>query len=208
MLVLRAAGRDHAARTVPALGHLSRVRVGVPGEGYPAQSAGAIEAAGPTGTGQTIPRPTMEWRRMSVKAQHTCVVDWDGTAVPGMWPKQSTEFMPGFTEAMFQLHEAGLHIIIDSARLSPLNPGGRGERDPALVFGEMQYVRNMLDNAGLTFIDIWTGPGKPTGFVYVDDRAERYHGRKGSWKAMVVKILARASVEKPLFPAMKARTDA
>ena len=69
--------------------------------------------------------------------------------------------------------------------------------------GSCRYIRDMLDAAGLTFTDIWTGPGKPTGFVYIDDRAERYHGRTGSWKAMTRKILMRAEQEDPKFPAMR-----
>ena len=138
----------------------------------------------------------------SEKAQHTVVIDWDGTAVPAAWPEQPQEFMPGFVEAVNRLHDAGLQTLIMSARLSPLEPGSLTERDPALVWGELNYIRRMLDDAGLQQTNIWTGPGKPTGFVYVDDRAERYHGRPGSWRAMTEKILVRAAQEDPLFPAI------
>jgi hypothetical protein len=139
----------------------------------------------------------------SERAQHTAVIDWDGTAVPAAWPEQPQEFMPGFLEAVFKLHAAGLHTLIASARLSPLEPGSLTERDPAAVWDEWNYIRNMLDDHGMRETNIWTLPGKPTGFVYVDDRAERYYGRPGSWKAMTEKILMRAAAEDPRFPAVK-----
>lgn len=138
----------------------------------------------------------------SERAQHTVVIDWDGTAVPAAWPEQPKEFMPGFLEAVYKLHASGLHTLILSARLSPLEPGSFKERDPALVWGEVNYIRDMLDEHGMRETNIWTGPGKPTGFVYVDDRAERYHGRPGSWKALTEKILIRAAEEDPKFPAV------
>jgi len=132
---------------------------------------------------------------------HTVVVDWDGTAVPQMWPARATEFMPGFVEAMRTLHAQGFRILIASARLSPLDPWTGKERDPSYVFAEAQYMRNMLDEHGLTFIDVWTKPGKPGGSVYIDDKAERYGGRPGSWRAVTEKILMRLGKEEPIFPA-------
>lgn len=138
----------------------------------------------------------------SESAQHTVVIDWDGTAVPAAWPERPDEFLPGFVEAVNKLQDAGLHTLIFSARLSPYEPGSLTERDPALVWEEVQYIRDMLDNAGLRSTNIWTGQGKPTGFVYVDDRAERYNGRPGSWRAMTQKILIRAAQENPRFAAV------
>lgn len=138
---------------------------------------------------------------MSNQPVHTVVVDWDGTAVPQMWPERAMEFMPGFVEAMRTLHAQGFRLIIASARLSPLDPWTGKERDPAYQFAEVQYMRNLLDEHGLTFIDIWTKPGKPGGSVYVDDKAERYGGRPGSWRAVTEKILMRLGKEEPIFPA-------
>jgi hypothetical protein len=130
---------------------------------------------------------------------HTAIIDWDGTAVPSMWPEQPTEFMPGFVENMHRLHGEGWKITIFSARLSPYDPWTSLERDPAIVAAEHQYVRMMLDLHGLTFVDVWRKSGKPGGDVYVDDKAERYGGRPGSWTRVVDKILTRAGV--PVFPA-------
>ena len=130
---------------------------------------------------------------------HTAIIDWDGTAVPAMWPEQPTEFMPGFVQAMHRLHEAGWKIVIFSARLSPYDPWTSRKRPAAHHAQEFQYIRHMLDEAGLTFVDIWRKEGKPGGSVYVDDKAERYNGRPGSWRRVTDKILARAG--EPYFPA-------
>lgn len=133
---------------------------------------------------------------------HTIIVDWDGTAVPSMWPDRPTEFMPGFVHAMRRFHKAGLRITIFSARLNPFDPwsGGTLRRTDATIFEETQYVRMMLDRAGLTFVDIYTKEGKPGGTVYIDDKAERYGGRPGSWAKMEEKVLLRCGREEAAFP--------
>ena len=131
--------------------------------------------------------------------RHTAIIDWDGTAVPAMWPERPTEFMPGFIRNVQRLHAAGWKVTISSARISPWDPWTSMRRPAAHVAEEVGYIRNMLDEAGLTYVDIWTKEGKPGGDVYVDDKAERYHGRPGSWDAVVSKILVRAG--EPTFPA-------
>lgn len=133
--------------------------------------------------------------------RHTAIVDWDGTAVPSMWPERPQEFMPGFVRNMRRLHEAGWGVTIFSARLSPWDPFTFQRRDRAVIVSETQYVRDLLDRHGLTFVDIWTKEGKPGGDVYIDDKAERYTGRPGSWDAVVNKVLLRHDGAAPLFPA-------
>ncbi|MDE2103107.1 MAG: hypothetical protein KGL39_38030 [Patescibacteria group bacterium] len=135
---------------------------------------------------------------------HTAVIDWDGTAVPAVWPARPTEFMPGFVKNMKRLHRAGVRLVIFSARLSPWDPWTGARRDPSHVFEETQYVRDMLDKHGLGFIDIWTKDGKPGASVYVDDKAERYGGRPGSWDKVTDKILLRLGKEEAVFPVMDA----
>lgn len=129
---------------------------------------------------------------------HTAIIDWDGTAVPAVWPERATEFMPGFVQEMRRLDRAGWVITIFSARLSPYDPWTSRRRPDAVVQDEINYVRQMLDDHGLTFIRVWTLPGKPGGDVYVDDKAERYGGTPGSWRRVVDKILLRAG--EPVFP--------
>lgn len=65
-------------------------------------------------------------------------------------------------------------------------------------------MRDMLDRAGLGFIDIWTKEGKPGGSAYIDDKAERYSGRAKSWDKVTDKILLRLGKEEAVFPAMNA----
>jgi hypothetical protein len=132
---------------------------------------------------------------------HTIVVDWDGTAVPSMWPEKPSEFMPGFVKNMHRLHDAGYHIVIDSARLNPNDPWTGQERDSSYRFGEIQYIRDLLDRHGLGFIRIHTKLGKPGGSVYVDDKGERYGQRPGSWDKVTDKIMLRLGKEAAVFPA-------
>jgi hypothetical protein len=135
-------------------------------------------------------------------AVHTIIVDWDGTAVPAQWPDRPTAFMPGFEKAMRTFHKAGFRLTIQTARISPYDPWTGDRRDPSYSAAEIQYIRGMLDAAGLTFIDIWTREGKPGGSVYIDDKAERYGGHTKSWDAMTVRVMARLGKEDAVFPAM------
>lgn len=138
--------------------------------------------------------------------RHSLAIDWDGTVVVPAWPEQTREFMPGAVEALKKLAEHA-HIFIWSARISPLDPFTGIERDAAHVLSEVQYIRDTLDEAGLHMIDIWTRPGKPGATVYVDDKAERYHGRPGSWAALTEKILARMADTPAEFPALVGSDD-
>lgn len=97
--------------------------------------------------------------------------------------------MPGAVDA---LHDLAKHarLTIYSARLAPVYPDG-STRPEAEAAAEVSYIRQMLDDAGLTMVDIHTSPWKPSAIAYVDDRAERYTGRPGSWKAMKEKLMAR-----------------
>jgi hypothetical protein len=122
-----------------------------------------------------------------------------------MWPEKPTEFMPGFVDACAPCTTPGIRLIIASARLNRRPLDGEGARSLVRV-RESQYMRHMLDQHGLTFIDIWTKPGKPGGSVYVDDKGERYGGRPGSWRAVTEKILMRLGKEEPVFPAFPHRS--
>lgn len=129
------------------------------------------------------------------EAAKRVVVDWDGTAVKAKWPEQTREFMPGFVDAMRRFHEAGFPIIVDSARFNPCDYYTQRvtERGKAQAQAERAYVRDALDEVGLSFVAVHEGPGKPTGMVYVDDKAERYNGGNNSWKRMVDRVLIRHS---------------
>jgi hypothetical protein len=131
---------------------------------------------------------------------HTVVLDWDGTLVTNEWPGMGT-WQPGAIQACQKLHAAGIRLVVFSARLSPWDPFTFIEREPAIVAEQVQIVRGMLDDAGLTYVDIWTLPGKPGGDVYVDDKAERYNGTPRAWDRLTEKILVRLGKEDAAFPA-------
>lgn len=132
--------------------------------------------------------------RTPPEAAKRVVVDWDGTAVVAKWPEQTREFMPGFVNAMRRFHEAGFPIVVESARFNPCDYYTQRptERAAAQAAAERAYVRDTLDEAGLSFISIHDQPGKPTGMVYIDDKGERYNGGNNSWARMVERVLIRA----------------
>lgn len=129
---------------------------------------------------------------------HTVAVDLDGTLVENTWPTIGS-WKPGAIQAMRDLNAAGIHIVLHTSRIAPVNPWGE-ERQPHEVYEEIARVRARLDEAGLTFIHIHTGAGKPGATVYVDDKAERYTGRPGSWRKLVPKLLARCKLPTSEFP--------
>lgn len=131
--------------------------------------------------------------------RHTIVLDLDGTLITNKWPNIG-DWQPGAIEACQRLHAKDIRLVVFSARLSPFDPFTFKERNPAQVETAIRAVREMLDEAGLTYVDIWTLPGKPGATVYVDDRAERYHGRPGSWRALTDKLIIRCGGEPAELP--------
>lgn len=131
---------------------------------------------------------------------HTIIVDWDGCAVPQMWPKRPDKFMPGFVKAMNRLHREGMHIRIFSSRLNPHDPYTGESLDAEYLAEEVEAMRALLDAHGLNFIDIHTTIGKPSGSVYIDDKAERYDGSKRGWPKVASRIITRLSKEPARFP--------
>lgn len=131
---------------------------------------------------------------------HTVVIDFDGTLAPSAWPHFPDTLMPGAREAMQLLHGEGIKLTVNSARLNPHDPFTMQERDKATMRSEVMRMRDLLDREGLTFIDIWTMPGKPGATVYVDDRGLWYPGRPGSWAKTAQKILLRCGKEEAAFP--------
>lgn len=131
--------------------------------------------------------------------RHTIAVDWDGTCVEQAWP-ETGEWMPGAVDALRKLSEHA-YVTIFTARIAPIDPWGN-RRSEAEVATSIREIRDKLDSAGLTQIDIHTGPYKLGATVYIDDKAERYHGRPGSWRAMTEKVLIRVLDDEAIFPAL------
>jgi hypothetical protein len=132
--------------------------------------------------------------------RHVHNVDWDGCAVPAMWPERPEEFHSGFGDAMERLRVAGHVARIHTARINPRDPWTGKRRPDEQIAAEVAYIRSVLDKAGLTFVEIYTADGKPGGSTYIDDKAERYNPGPRSWARLIDKVLLRLEGEAPIFP--------
>lgn len=143
---------------------------------------------------------------MASPKRYTIVVDWDGTCVEGVWPKEG-DWMPGAVDALRYL-STFCRLVVFSCRTAPVQPfpghtGEAGEaRDPAEVQREINYIRRMLDEAGLMAVEIHdhTKPYKPGAVAYVDDKAVHYNGRKNAWTRLVPKLAILAHRPDMAFP--------
>jgi len=134
--------------------------------------------------------------------RHTIVIDWDGTLVPNEWPGQPTTFMPGAEAAMRIFDDAGFKLTVFSARMNPYDPVSGKLLDKGNPTREKLYIRDTLDKAGFTYVDIWDKPGKPSAALYIDDKGIRYAGTKGAWKAVTNQVMLHLTGCAPEFPAM------
>lgn len=115
------------------------------------------------------------------------VIDLDGTLLENTWP-QLGKWQSGAVEALHELVKHA-HVIINTCRIAPMQPDGKTWRPPAHVHMEINRIRELLDAENLYTIEIWTKAWKPPGVAYIDDRAVRYAGRKGSWKALLPTLI-------------------
>ena len=123
-------------------------------------------------------------------SRQTICVDWDGTLVEGKWPEHG-DWHEGAVEFL-RIFQEKYHVVISTCRTNIIHPSG-DLRDPGSVFFEKQQIRNKLDAEGLTSVELWDyelKPYKPYAIAYIDDRAVKYPGRPGSWKALVERINA------------------
>lgn len=123
----------------------------------------------------------------------TFCVDWDGTCVENVYPEQG-DWLPGAVEALYWMHARGT-VIIQSVRTAPVMPA------PGQPFGavvdfveydateEVAYIRKMLDNVGLTDVEIWLRPYKPPATFYIDDKGIRFEGEWYSTLAQMEGLL-------------------
>lgn len=116
-------------------------------------------------------------------------IDWDGTCVENKWPAMG-DWLPGAIEGLHTLSQFAT-VIIHTSRIAPLELDERTPRPPGLVQGEINRIREMLDEAGLTGVEVWNKPWKPGATAYLDDKAVRFPGRPGSWKAVVPVLAAK-----------------
>jgi hypothetical protein len=100
----------------------------------------------------------------------TLAIDLDGTLIDEQWPAIGT-WLPG---ALDFLHWAAgqFDVVLHTCRVSDLELNNSTLRNPLDVHGQMQAVYDLLTEAGLEeSVRVWTGPGKPSAFAYIDDKA-------------------------------------
>ena len=103
-------------------------------------------------------------------------VDWDGTCVHAFWAgERKGTWQDGAIEALHLL-SYGYEVVIWTDRANHAE-AWRGDMPPAC-----REIRTMLDEAGLTGIRIWTQPGKPPAYRFIDNRAIRY---RGNWEEIL-----------------------
>lgn len=124
----------------------------------------------------------------------TISVDWDGTLVPSRWPERPLEWLPGALDALWTL-QTFARVVIHTCRIAPVDPSEQVTFSPEKVAIEVNYIRGMLDEAGLTMVEIHQKPWKPSAVAYVDDRGVHYSGRKDAWKHLVPKLAVMCGVK-------------
>lgn len=107
-------------------------------------------------------------------------VDWDGTCVENVWPDEG-DWLPGAQKALRKL-AAKYTVMIWSTRIVGVSYRDWNVHLPmAKVWSEIDYIRRMLDEAGLQDIGIFESypdntPGKLSAVAYIDDKAIRFEG--------------------------------
>lgn len=109
-------------------------------------------------------------------------VDFDGTLVADRRP---LTFRPGAREGLLAMKKAGHHLILFTARATPLDEGPElaNEVERFYAYGEIPVaaeaqwrrfneMRSFLQQVGMwsAFDEVWQSPGKPHADIFVDDR--------------------------------------
>lgn len=103
-------------------------------------------------------------------------IDWDGTLTHSQWPEQGA-WKDGAVDFLKDLQKRDFKIVIHSCRARYL----KGHTE----------IHEMLRDAGLRDVEIWTEPGKPIGVAYPDDRG--VNAADGDWGRITREILALAN---------------
>lgn len=116
-------------------------------------------------------------------------VDWDGTCVEQKWPGEG-DWLPGAVKHLKKLSR-DYQVLIYTTRIVGVSFYNWNERLPReAVMQEINYIRRMLDEAGLEEVRIFESypggvPGKLGAAAYVDDKAVHF---SGSWIGAYAKV--------------------
>lgn len=97
---------------------------------------------------------------------------------------------------MHRLHEAGIHVVLHTARIAPVTPFGE-KRPVDEVTAEIESIRELLDEGELGFMPIHNFPWKPSSSGYLDDKAIPY---AGDWKTLTSRLLTEFGQPTSPFP--------
>lgn len=116
------------------------------------------------------------------------IVDWDGVVCEAVWPEWG-DWIEGAIDGLKALLTLG-KVRIYSSRINPYKFGFDGVvlGDPKETERAIKKMRKLLDDVGLTAVEIHTTHGKPTGHYYIDDRAVEFSTKLGGWKGVLQKI--------------------
>ncbi len=96
-------------------------------------------------------------------------LDLDGTLLYPKWPEMGG-WLPGALDALHELVQT-YEVIIHTVRTSEYNLDGYSKRPIREVKQAVQDIHTLLEDAGLPQVRVWEGVGKPSAFLFVDDRA-------------------------------------
>lgn len=115
--------------------------------------------------------------KLSFPAKPPIAIDWDGTLVADdLYPLQPREWLPGAEKALRKLTRR-YKVYIWTSRIAPTeHRQWHKTRDPKEVQSEIDYIRSMLDDAGLKMVDIWTAGFKLPAEFYIDNKGIRFDG--------------------------------
>ena len=134
-------------------------------------------------------RDRTEGQGIAVKARPIIAVDWDGTCVEQRWPAQG-DWLPGAIKHLRKLLK-DYTVFIYTTRIVGVSYFDWNEKLPReSVLAEINYIRRMLDDAGLEEVRIFESyphgvPGKLSAAAYIDDKAVPFNG---SWIAAYGKV--------------------
>lgn len=112
------------------------------------------------------------------RMRNSVVVDFDGTICNHEFPDIGAP-KPGVKEALLQLSQMGLRVVIHTVRTARYW-AGQGEAPEV----DLERVKQYLKRHGLLYDEIWM-QDKPLAVAYIDDRAVKY---AGDWAAVVKEV--------------------
>jgi len=136
---------------------------------------------------------------MAVNGKNAVAIDWDGVCVQEVWPRKGG-WLDGAREGLRSLADQYDVYIWTTRIVGRKYDDWHSVVDEADVADQIDYIRGMLDTAGLEDVHIFVsypdhGVGKISAKAYVDDRAIRF---EGDWTTMVAAVQGQVPAKPPV----------